>query len=191
MRLAYGGVMSTYTSLYPIGKMVGEWTVIGEPVMDDRSRAKIPVRCSCGNETAVYGYHLKKGKSTQCKTCSSGKSPTYLGITNKAYRSSVIGGIQEFNITANSLSESFVEQSGTCVISGEPITTGDSVAVRYDSNEGYTIENTALVSQTAKEMMGSLCINDFVQRCYNVVQNVTKQSPIEAFFNKRGNENES
>ncbi len=182
--------MSTYTSLFPTGSVIGEWTVIGEPAMDNRSRAKIPVRCSCGNETEVYGYHLKRGNSTQCENCSRGTSPTYRGIANKAHRSAIIGGIQNFQITANSLSKSCEEQSGTCIISGEALTTDNSVAVRYSSNEGYTIENTALVSETAKGLMGTMCVNEYVLHCYNVVQNATNQSPIEDFFDKRGKEDE-
>lgn len=173
--------MSSYASKFPTGSQIGEWTVIGEPVMDESSRAQIPVRCSCGDEHLVYGYNLAKGKSTQCLKCSSGQSSTYLGLANKAYRSSIGSGVQNFQLTASDLSESFMKQSGACALTGEPITISDSIAVRIDNNEGWTVTNTAIVSNEAKSWMGNLSLNEYVARCQTVVQN----NPIEEFFNRR------
>lgn len=173
--------VSKYLSTFPIGKQIEEWTVIGEPVMDDSSRAKIPVRCSCGEETEVYAYHLSKGNSTRCKKCTTGKSDAEYGLRGKTYRSAVAAGVQAYSLSASDLSESFSQQHGTCAISGDPLEWTQTAVVRYSNEEGFTPENTCLVTKTTFTMMNNMSVQEFQSFC----ENVTEKNPIEEFFNRR------
>lgn len=56
----------------PIGSQWGKWTVLGlshsHPISGNRYYDCV---CSCGSAQKVEGSRLRKGKSTQCKSCSS------------------------------------------------------------------------------------------------------------------------
>lgn len=57
-----------------IGQQFESWTIIGPAPRDIRGKKRYRVRCICGNESETQGYDLRKGKTTQCRSCSLRKS---------------------------------------------------------------------------------------------------------------------
>ena len=190
--------MSKYAKQYPIGTIVGSWIVIGSPVADKRGRPKIPVRCICGNETEVYAYHLLKGKTTRCKKCAIGKSPTEYGLAGRTKRewvfnsnlSSTLYTNTNYTINAVDLSQSFSNQNGECAISGEPLTWSNTSVVCYDRDKGFVPDNICLVSKTTSDIMNEMTVQEFSSFCEHAIENIKKNNPTEDFLNKREKNNE-
>jgi hypothetical protein len=51
------------------GSRWGRWTVVGKAGVDSENRRMC--RCDCGNETAILGWRLRRGKSRSCRPCAS------------------------------------------------------------------------------------------------------------------------
>lgn len=175
-----------YDQLLQIGAKVGEWEILSPPFRDHNGRAMVQCRCSCGREQDVFAYPLVKGKTTQCKKCSSGKTPTVGGLSGMTLRSA-IGQGAKFSLSPAIISQSLSLQGNTCAISHEPIALNSAAVVRVDNSQGYTPTNSVIVSQTMKEHLKGVDLNTM----YSVV-NTISQTPIprphitiQDFLNKR------
>lgn len=175
-----------YDQLFPIGTKVGEWEVLRPPFRDKHGRSLIPCRCSCGQEQDVYAYPLWKGKTTQCKKCSSGKTPSVGGISGKTLRSA-IGSSVTFTLSPSIISQSLSLQGNTCALSHEPIALNSAAVVRYDNAKGYTPDNSVIVSQTMKEHLKGVDLNTFhtVVNSYAPAPIPRPRITIQDFLNKR------
>ena len=109
-----------YSDQIPIGKQFGSWTVLEEPTLDDAGRAKVTVKCVCGEVGERHAYNLVTGRTSQCKTCSSGLSPTFQGLSNR-YMRSAIGAGEMYTLSSKDISESFSKQASACALTGEPL----------------------------------------------------------------------
>ena len=181
-----------YTDAIHTGHKFGKWTVTGSPHTDKGGRAKVEVTCECGAVSDVQAYRLAKGKSTQCKQCSSGKSPTISSFSNRTQRSAIGRGLT-YTLDSAFLSESFSEQSYSCALTGAPITPTTAMAVRLDGTGGLTPDNTVLVTETVGSVIQSsgMDASTFLGLAQTVTANIQQsgmENPIVDFFNRREQE---
>lgn len=175
-----------YANSTPVGTRFGKWTVTATPFTDQRGRAKVHVKCECGNESNVFLFSLTKKRSTQCKTCSSGKSATLGSLANRVFRVGLGEGV-DYKLSPEFLSQSLSLQSSKCAISGEPLTVLNLSAARWDSTIGYTPENTVLVSNTMKQAL-SVMKTDVKHFVGMVATPSTQYNTVQEFLNKRENQ---
>ena len=178
-----------------IGQKFGNWTVLSAPFRDMK-RTRVKCRCVCGAESDVLSYNLLKEKTKQCRKCSSGKTPTILGLSNLTKRSVdqqskfISGSSIDWDLTPENLSETLTIQGNVCGLTQEPLTLGSSSVVRLDNSEGYNPTNVMVVSTTAKMAMGEMDVSTFVNFAHRVTETVKKNPPMTTaeFFNSRDKE---
>lgn len=56
------------------GRRFGAWTVMATAPSRGRQCRRYIVRCDCGASAIVYGWTLRKGKSTGCRSCGQNRS---------------------------------------------------------------------------------------------------------------------
>lgn len=71
--------MSSIKPLELTGKKFGEWAVL-ERIFNDKKGSYWKCQCSCGDVYEVWGHDLKRGETTQCKSCSARKNSTTHGF---------------------------------------------------------------------------------------------------------------
>lgn len=171
-----------------IGDKFGNWTVLRTPFRD-KKRTRVRCRCVCGAQSDVLSYNLTSKKTTQCRKCSSGKTPTTLGLSNLAKRSALPSEIT-FDLTPETVSDTLTIQGNICGLTHEPLTLESSSVVRLDNSEGYTPTNVMVVSTTAKMAMGEMDVSTFVNFAHQVTETVKKNPPMTTaeFFNRRDKE---
>lgn len=176
------------------GDKFGNWEALGGPFRVD-GRTRVKCRCACGTESDVLAYNLTSEKTTQCRDCSSGKTPTTLGLSNltersvkqqSKYRSESI----DWDLTSENLSDTLTIQGNICGLTQEPLTLESSSVVRLDNAEGYKSSNVMVVSTTAKMAMGEMDVSTFVNFAHQVTETVKKNPPMTTaeFFNRRDEE---
>jgi len=183
---------SKYLKEIQIGQKFGNWTVYDFVISKGEGKTKIAVKCECGNKSHVPAYDLVKGRSTQCKECSSGKSPTISSFSNRTQKSALGRGLT-YTIDSAYLSESFSTQGYRCALTQEPITPTNAMAVQISNNAGgLTPDNTVLVSQTVGAVIQRAGID--AMSFYTMAQSVTQTeqsgtgNPIKNFLNRREKE---
>lgn len=172
------------------GYQFGNWTVLGVPFRAS-GRTRVKCRCVCGTESDVLVYNLTSKKTTQCRKCSSGKSPTALGLSNLAERSATrLSGSVAYDLTPENVSETLAMQSYSCGLTQEPLTLESSSVVRLDNALGFNPTNVMVVSAQAKMAMGEMDVTSFVNFAHQVTANVKKDPPrtTAEFFNRRDKE---
>lgn len=107
------------------GAVYGKWTVLGEnPVRSKHGEVMQFVRCDCGFETSVQGYHLRSGASKGCSPCVS-PFPSYKNI-HGSYMSNLLGNAKsrkmEVFITITDLYDIWEHQNGKCALTGWNLT---------------------------------------------------------------------
>lgn len=182
-----------YTFIHT-GRTFGKWTVTDSPYTDQKGRAKVEVTCECGNVAEVYAYKLMNSKSTQCKKCSSGKSPTISSFSNYVQRSAVGRGVI-YELDSSFLSNSFSEQSYSCAVTGEPISPSPNTTtvVQIDGTSGLIPGNTVLVNSVVGTViqnsgMGAAAFTSLAQTITQNIQQSGTKNPIVDFFNRREQE---
>ena len=178
-----------------IGEKFGNWETLSGPFRVD-GRTRVKCRCACGTESDVLAYNLLKKKTKQCRDCSSGKTPTILGLSNLTKRSVdqqskfISGSSIDWDLTPENLSETLTIQGNVCGLTQEPLTLGSSSVVRLDNSEGYNPTNVMVVSTTAKMAMGEMDVSTFVNFAHRVTETVKKNPPMTTaeFFNRRDKE---
>ncbi len=170
------------------GKKFGNWEALGGPFRVD-GRTRVKCRCACGTESDVLAYNLTSEKTKQCRKCSSGKTPTVLGLSNLAKRAALPSEIT-FDLTPENVSDTLTIQGNTCGLTQEPLTLESSSVVRLDNSEGYNPTNVMVVSTTAKMAMGEMDVSTFVNFAHQVTETVKKNPPMTTaeFFNRRDEE---
>lgn len=185
---------SKYFNMINAGDTFGKWTVIGTPFTDKKGMARVECKCECGYKNHVRIDRLVKGKSSQCRSCAAGISPTLGAYSNRTIRSysRAIGQGLKYSLNEGNLSESFSIQSHSCALTGESITVTNSAPVPYDGTKGLIPENTVLVSNTVKEQMGDMDAKTFIGLCQTVVDNsivpeepTRKITSVREFFDRR------
>ena len=184
---------SKYFSMVNAGDTFGKWTVTGTPWMK-KGHPMVECKCECGHKTHARIDRLVKGKSTQCRSCAAGTSPTigsYFNFTTRSYARAVVKGLK-YSLDESHLSESFSIQSNSCALTGEAITVSNSAPVPYIGSKGLTPDNTVLVSKTIKDQMGGLDARTFIGLCQTIVdksiipkQMIRKNVSVREFFDKR------
>lgn len=172
------------------GKKKGSWTVLEGPVRD-KGRTRVKCVCVCGTEADVLAYNLANKKTTQCRKCSSGKTPTATGLFNLTKRSArSLRSAISYELTPENVSETLALQGYSCGLTQEPLTMESSSMVRLDHSQGYNPENVMVVSTTAKQAMGEMDVTSFVNFAHQITANVKKNPPktTAEFFSKRENE---
>jgi hypothetical protein len=185
-RGGYMGSTSKYLNEIALGQKFGRWTAYD--FVKGKGEMKIAVRCDCGTKAHVSAYNLVKGRSTKCKNCRDGKSPSVFGASSKVYKQIVGSRECDYTITPGTISESFSFQSGICALTGETLISGTS-AVKIDNAQIMTPENTLLVSNTVAKAMGGMDVKSFVGLCNVVVSNAPpmkkKRVTTQDFFDRR------
>ena len=181
-----------YASAVTYGAKYGRWTVIGDIQKNNSNRTVVACQCDCGTKKDVLVYNLVHHKTTQCKTCSSGKSPTYVGMSNRMYRGALRANVN-YTLSPSQLSESFSHQSYSCALTGDPIQPSDATAIRWNAQEGMTPDNTLLVGKQIGSFLNSSGMDaktfiGLVQTVVNNVQSTSAKNPIQAFFDRREKE---
>jgi len=183
-------VGTKYSSQIGVGDQFGSWIVTGAPFTDDKGRAKVEVKCDCGETYTSEVYNLIKKRSTQCKKCSSGKNNTIASVNAKYLRNAAGSGI-EYTLSPENLSESFSRQANTCALTGVPLSIENSSPVKINNVLGLVPSNTILVASDVKEQMGNLDAVSFIGMC----QTVTNTTPtpesrmtVKDFFDRRDNQ---
>lgn len=171
-----------------IGEQFGGWTVLAAPFRDLK-RTRVRCRCVCGTESDVLVYNLTHEKTKQCRDCSSGKTPTTLGLYNYTKRSALPSKVP-YKLTPENVSETLALQGFSCGLTQEPLTLESSSVVRLNNSEGYIPTNVMVVSTTAKIAMGEMDVTSFVNFAHQVTENVKKNPPMTTaeFFNRRDTE---
>jgi len=172
------------------GYQFGNWTALGVPFRVS-GRTRVKCRCVCGTESDVLVYNLTKKKTTQCRKCSSGKTPTALGLSNNALRSAArLTGSISYDLTPEHVSETLAMQSYSCGLTQEPLELESSSLVRFDNAKGFNPSNVMVVSTTAKIAMGEMDVQSFVNFAHQVTETVKKNRPMTTaeFFNRRDEE---
>ena len=179
-----------YSSQISVGDQFGSWTVTGDPFTDDKGRAKVEVKCDCGDIHTSEVYNLVKERSTQCKKCSSGMSPTLGSLSNRYMRSAIAEGV-EYDLSPENLSESFSRQANTCALTGVSLSIENSSPVKINDDLGLVPSNTILVASEVKDKMGGLDAASFIGMCQTVTNYVPTPKPkmtVKDFFDKRENQ---
>jgi len=186
---------SKYLKDIKLGQKFGDWTVYDFVLSEGTGRTKVAVKCECGIKAHVPAYDLVKGRSSQCRECSSGKSPTLSSFSNKTrktYQRAINDGLT-YTIDSAFLSESFSEQSYSCAVTGEPITPTNAMAVMIDGSSGLTPDNTVLVNQSVGSViqtsgLGAAAFSELAQSITTNIQQSGTENPIVEFFNRREQE---
>lgn len=179
-----------YSSQISVGDQFGSWTVTGDPFTDDKGRAKVEVACDCGKTYTSEVYNLVKGRSTQCKKCSSGMSPTFGSLSVRSMRSALAKGTS-YNLSPENLSESFSRQANICALTGTPLSIENSAPVKIKDDLGFVPSNIILVATSVKDRMGGLDATSFIGLCQTVTNTVpTPKShmTVKDFFDRRENQ---
>lgn len=69
-----------------IGTKLGDWTIIGAPFRNIKSRLYYPCKCECGTEKNVRDDGLISGKSKRCNICQNIKSAPYRSTKHGKYK---------------------------------------------------------------------------------------------------------
>jgi len=182
---------SKYEKLCPMGKRFGSWVVDGGVSKDPKGRAQVSVKCDCGTWQHVYCHQLVNKKTTQCKKCSSGQSPTTASYSNKIYRG-VIGSRQDCSVSPETITQTYALQDETCALTGQVVPLHSAVAVQWNEALGYEPGNTIITSTAMQKTMAGMDGQTFVNMCSEVIQHnpVNKVTSIQEFFDKREKDNE-
>lgn len=181
---------SKYDAKLTPGKKKGNWTVLEAPARVE-GRTRVKCVCECGTEANVLAYNLVNEKTKQCRKCSSGQTPTTLGLSNLTRRSALsTKAAVPYELTPENVSETLALQSFFCGLTQEPLTLESSSLVRLDNSEGYNPSNVMVVSTVAKAAMGEMDVTSFVNFAHQVTENVKKNPPMTTaeFFNRRDTE---
>ena len=179
-----------YSSQISVGDQFGSWTVTGDPFTDDKGRAKVEVKCDCGDIHTSEVYNLVKRRSTQCKKCSSGLNPTFRSLSVRSMRSAIAEGTA-YDLSPENLSESFSRQANVCALTGAPLSIENSSPVKIDGSLGLVPSNTILVASDIKEKMGGLDAASFIGMCQtvtNIVPTPKSHMTVKDFFDRRENQ---
>jgi len=186
---------SKYRKEIKLGQKFGSWTVYDFVMSEGKGRSKVAVKCECGNKSHVPAYDLVHKRSTQCKECSKGQSPTIFSLSNrtrKVYQSAIGKGLA-YTINSAYLSESFLAQSHSCALTGAPITPQTAMAVRIDNAGGLTPDNTVLVLNSVGTTLqkSGMDAATFYGLAQSVTQNIQQSgtgNTVKDFFTKRETE---
>lgn len=181
-----------YQQMFQEKQIYGKWEIQSTQIKRDKNNnAKVLCKClRCGSVKMVYCNNLSTGKTTSCRDCSSkgkieSKNPAWNDdnqiIPNRMIARYVNSDIS-FELTEQDLIKKYQEQNGTCAITSAPIslnyassiilTSGSSPSVpfsltRINSNEGFTYNNTLLVSGEVNQM-STAKRNFLIQQCVNL-----------------------
>lgn len=168
-----------------IGTRVGRWEIIGVGSKTPK-RSYLVCRCDCGNQAEVLRENILSGKSDGCKKCS-GRN----GMANPAWRG--VGHIPQnfFGIMCKSaeargiavsvdivyINELWLENGGTCSLSGVPIEIGSkkngrttASVDRIDGNKGYERGNLQFVHKDINLMKNRFDEEYFIAMCKMVAE---------------------
>ena len=179
-----------YSSQISVGDEFGSWTVTGDPFTDDKGRAKVKVKCACGDTHTSEVYNLVKKRSTQCKKCSSGLRPTFGSLSVRSMRSAIAEGTA-YDLSPENLSESFSRQANVCALTGAPLSIETSSPVKINDSLGLVPNNIIVVTSDIKEKMGGLDAASFIGMCQtvtNIVPTPKSHMTVKDFFDRRENQ---
>lgn len=150
----------------------------------------------CGEKDPTKFY---SGRKNRCKTCTSAeKKISYQNLTNKTeyikkqkewrLRNFIHSQIlqakhrsikhnREFELTDDIIIKKLEDQNHKCYISKLPIILEPespySLSIdRIDSNKGYTIDNTIIVTKFVNNCKNNLSLNDFIKYIKEVCNNL-------------------
>jgi len=162
----------------PIGTQYGEWTVVGESFIKDKSTF-IPVICSCGFKTNINKGSLINPESSMC--CSSCASFKGIGNLAGAYITEIKRSAKnrelEFNIDTQYLWDLLLFQNFKCALTGESITVSKNWRKyeftasldRIDSTKGYIPGNLQWVHKIVNRLKSNFQENElyfWVEKIY-------------------------
>lgn len=142
------------------------------------------IRCDCGTEKVVLGYHLtrKNIKSCGCGIAKGNGHSSFRGSgrVSMTYFSSIKRGAdggkgrvaKEFSVTIDYLSELFDKQDGKCALSGldlDFITKKETASLdRIDSSIGYIEGNLQWVHKDINMMKRAYDQDYFIELCRKI-----------------------
>ena len=173
---------SKYTKSFKKGDVFGSWTVQDGTVSGQP--AKVEVKCECGTLKKVNVYSLVKGQSTNCGCKRIGnwkgrgelsgsilyKTITVINTVNTGLTSA---SITYQPLTYDDLSNVFVQQTGTCALTGKILNSSNTAIARYDNSKPFSQTNIAWVASEVSPLTTAYGINGSI----NVVQSIAHHNP--------------
>ena len=175
-----------YTEEFLTGKTFGFLTYVGASHTPAKSGVYYSTwRCECGKEIVTLDINVVKGrkKSCGCKHWRTGEHSAHwkgCGKMSGAYWSGIKCGAYAreipFRLTKEEAWETFLKQSGKCVMTGIDLTfdtlvnTSDGTASldRIDSSKGYTKDNVQWVHKDINYIKRDLSDSEFITLCKKV-----------------------
>lgn len=171
-----------------VGQTFGRLTVLKRATDKEYHEANWVCKCSCGNETIVYGSSLRSGKTKSCGCIPRwNKLPEGEASFNNLYKVYLLSAAKrnlEFALTKEQVRKLTKENCHYCGskplglhkathrINGNYIYNGID---RIDNNKGYTIDNVVACCQDCNYAKGTKTRKEFLAWARRVV----KHNPTE------------
>lgn len=175
------------------GMQFGEWTVLPVTTKAKENRLWL-CKCTCGKECNVAAGSLKKGGSTQCKSCAAKSCAAKRLETLEEFRDRHMCYLKHsakkrghvFQLDKIYLYDLFLSQGRKCALSGMSIKLAKSdKEIRYglgtasldriDSDIGYVTGNVQWVHKDINRMKQRFNQQYFVELCSKVYHSCTKK----------------
>ena len=156
---------SKYDGQFKSGHKFGAWSVIDGKITG--KPAHMDVQCECGTVSCIDVYSLKHSRSTNCgchrQQMIGDKAAHWKGSNGISgttlYRNSLRSN---GNLTQTELAKIFVDQSGTCVLTGEALRSDNAAIQRIDATQPYNTSNTRWVHTSVSSMANNGIVNAYV-----------------------------
>jgi len=188
---------SAHTGLFKTGQVFGKWTVVSDDLFfvkdenDGSRRAKVKVRCECGNEQLLKPTRLNNNLKG-CYDCTRSKhgseNPSWKGVGDlcsleysRIKRQAKNRGIV-FSLSKKYVWELFEQQNKKCALSGQDIELVPNFYIkrgrkqtasldRINSKLGYVEGNVQWVHKDINMMKNAYDLQYFIEMCKLVVNN--------------------
>jgi hypothetical protein len=163
-----------------VGRVFGNFTVLGLSYVDSHGKTIWECRCLCGKLSNVSGGNLMKGASRQCTDC--GYRSIYGGIPSDYWCQIQKGAeyrIIEFKITPEYAWSLFEQQGRRCSLSGMLLNFEDrqknkslrtASIDRIDNFIGYVVGNIHWVHKHVNVMKLNHSVEYFIDLCRKVTE---------------------
>lgn len=178
---------SKYLNQFWLGQKFQEWEVVDNAIyFDDKSRAHVKCRCSCGTEDSVNCHNLVNGSSTRCVKCglsyesrSFSNNPNWKGEGQipKTILTTIAASAEQrnipYSITSTQANALF---NGTCTVTGQSISAENGTAklIAFNNNLGYSPDNVAWVHNSVASVVNKFeskqKFDEFINMCVNVAK---------------------
>ncbi len=162
-----------------LGKIFGNWRVLGFDIYDSYGIPRWKCECACGSKCSVNQYHLVSGASTQCRSCGS-TNPAHIipgqFWAHLRYQAKHRGFV--FEITKDYAHSVWLAQEGKCALTGWDISLPDghkdwkyykekwtASMDRINCGVGYVANNIQWVHKIVNMVRSNLPVPEFIEWC--------------------------